>query len=172
MKRLSRDGSLILLISTISLAALGQAEPGPGARPPAALTVNGEVEHPLRLTVEDLAKLPRQSVRARDRENKESAFEGVPLVEILKAAGVKFGEDLRGPNLALYLVVEASDGYRVVFALSELDPASADRIILLADHRDGQPLAPREGPLRVIVPGEKRFARWVRQVVALKVGRA
>jgi DMSO/TMAO reductase YedYZ molybdopterin-dependent catalytic subunit len=172
MRRLSRNGCLFVLMSMIPLVGRGQSGQAPGARAQVVLTVSGEVGQPLKLTADDLAKLPRQIVRARDRENKESAFEGVPLVEILKAAGVKFGEDLRGPNLALYLVVEASDGYRAVFALPELDPASADRVILLADHRDGQPLAPREGPLRVIVPGEKRHARWVRQVVALKVGRA
>jgi hypothetical protein len=96
----------------------------------------------------------------------------VPLVELLKTAGVKFGQDLRGPALATYLVVEAADGYRAVFALPELDPAFTDRVILLADRRDGKPLDEREGPLRIVVPGEKRAARWVRQVVALKVGRS
>jgi hypothetical protein len=90
---------------------------------------------------------------------------------VLKAAGVQFGQDLRGPALATYLVVEAADGYRAVFALPELDPAFTDCIILLADRREGKPLGGTEGPLRVIVPGEKRHARWVRQVIALKVGR-
>jgi hypothetical protein len=93
------------------------------------------------------------------------------LVELLKAAGVKFGQDLRGPALATYLVVEAADGYRAVFALPELDPAFTDRVVLLADQRDGKPLGGNAGPLRVIVPGEKRHARWVRQVKSLKVGR-
>jgi hypothetical protein len=72
----------------------------------------------------------------------------------------------------MYLVVEAADGYRAVFALPELDPLFTDRVILLADRRDGKSLSEREGPLRIIVPGEKRPARWVRQVVALKVGRS
>ena len=48
-----------------------------------------------------------------------------------------------------YLVVEAADGYRAVFALPELDPAFSDRVILLADRRDGKPLDGKEGPLRV-----------------------
>jgi hypothetical protein len=47
--------------------------------------------------------------------------------------------------------------------LSEQDPELTDRVILLADAKDGQPLAPNEGPFRIIVPGEKRAARWVRQ---------
>jgi hypothetical protein len=43
---------------------------------------------------------------------------------------------------------------------------------LLADRRDQQPLSSREGPLRFIVPGEKRQARWVRQVTAVTIRRA
>src|SRR5713226_4105039 len=70
-------------------------------------------------------------------------------------------------DLALFLVVGAADGYHAVFALPELDHAFTDRIIILADRRDGKPLAEKEGPLRIVVPDEKREARWVRQVVSL-----
>ena len=71
-----------------------------------------------------------------------------------------------------YLLVEAADGYRVVFALPELDPAFTDRVILLADRADGHPLDNKEGPFHIVVPGEKRMARWVRQVTSLKVVQA
>ena len=70
-----------------------------------------------------------------------------------------------------YLVVEATDSYRVVFALPEIDPAFTERTILLVDRRDHQPLSPHDGPLHVIVPGEKRHARWVRQVTAFTIRR-
>ena len=69
------------------------------------------------------------------------------------------------------VVIEAVDGYRVVFSLAELDPALTDRIILVADSKDGQPLPSREGPFRIIVPGEKIPARWVRQVKTVTVRR-
>jgi DMSO/TMAO reductase YedYZ molybdopterin-dependent catalytic subunit len=133
--------------------------------------VGGEVSHPLALSASDLAKFKHQSVRARRHDGVESQFEGVPLVDILAKAGVSVGSDLRGPALALYLIVEATDGYRAAFALAELDPAFTDRVILLADRRDGQPLPARDGPLQIVVPGEKKHARWVRQVIKLKVGR-
>lgn len=81
------------------------------------------------------------------------------LTEILKPAGVKFGEALRGWDLALFLVVEAADHYRAVFGLPELGHAFTDRVVLLADRRDGKPLATNEGPLHLIVPDEKRQAR-------------
>jgi hypothetical protein len=76
---------------------------------------------------------------------------------------------LRGKKLATYLVVEAADGYRVVFALPELDPAYTDKVVLLADRRDGQPLSEKEGKLRIVVPDEKRQTRWARQVISLTV---
>jgi len=43
--------------------------------------------------------------------------------------------------------------------------------VLLADKRDGKPLSADEGPIRIVVPGEKRQGRWVRQVQELRIGR-
>ncbi len=51
------------------------------------------------------------------------------------------------------------------------DPIVLDLIIILADRRDGKPLAEKEGPLRIIVPEEKREARWVRQLVSFTIRR-
>jgi DMSO/TMAO reductase YedYZ molybdopterin-dependent catalytic subunit len=151
-----------------------------GARNPAPLAaagevvfrIGGDIERPQQWTLDDLAALPRREVRARDRDGREATFTGVALVDLLRLAGVPLGTELRGGNMALYLLVDAADDYRVVFALPELDPAFTERVVLLADHRDGQPLAAAEGPLRLVVPDEKRHARWVRQVRSGTVRRA
>jgi len=141
-------------------------------QPAITLSISGEVEKPLKLSAADLAKLPQRTIHAKGHDGKEAEFTGVPLVEVLKLAGVKFGEDLRGKNLALYLVVEAADGYRAVYALPELDPLYTDKLILLATKREGKPLDDKEGPLRIVVPDEKRQARWVRQVTGLVIKRS
>jgi DMSO/TMAO reductase YedYZ molybdopterin-dependent catalytic subunit len=133
------------------------------------LRVEGLIDKPLSLSAEDLGRMPRQTVEAKDHDGKLARFEGVTLTEVLKTAGAPLGEKLRGAQLSKFLLVEAADGYRAVFALPELDPVFTDAIVLLADRRDGQPLAAGEGPLRVVVAHEKRHARWVRQVKALKV---
>ena len=162
---------------SLKVAAQNVPKPGPGPKAgsqtsaPILIQVVGDISYPLSLTGEELAKLPRQTVRAKGHDGVESQFQGVPLVEILAKAGVPTGKDLRGPAMALYVVVEAADGYRAVFALAELEPAFTDRVVLLADHRDGKALSAREGPFQIIVPGEKKHARWVRQVIRLKVGR-
>jgi len=135
-----------------------------------ALTVQGEIE--LKLSLSDLSLFHRRSRRAKDELGKESLFEGVLVYEILQAAGVTFGKELRGKSLADYLLVQTEDGYRVVFALPELDPTFRDTEILLVDRRDGELLAGNDGRLRLIIPDEKRYARWVRRVVGLSICRA
>jgi DMSO/TMAO reductase YedYZ molybdopterin-dependent catalytic subunit len=144
-----------------------RAEPAPGP----VVLVQGEVEHPLRLTADELVAMPRRTVVAKDHDGREARFEGVAVGEVLKRAGAKLGERLRGPAHAAYLLVEAGDGYRVVFALPELDEAYTDRLVLLADRREGRPLEAPEGPFRLVVPGEKKHARWVRMVGTLTVRR-
>jgi DMSO/TMAO reductase YedYZ molybdopterin-dependent catalytic subunit len=168
----SRIAVTLLATCLGSLAASAWEEPASKSDSSVLLKVVGEVPHPLRFTAQEFAQLPRQTVRATDREGKEAEFEGVLVFEILLRSGVKLGNELRGTGLAQYLLVEAADGYRAVFALPEIDPACTDRTILLADRRDGKPLSAQEGPLRIVVPGEKRHARWVRQVVTLRIGRA
>ena len=110
-----------------------------------------------------------QPAKAKGHDGKEVSFEAIPLAEILKLAGVEFGERLCGKALANYLLVEAADGDRAVFGLPKLDPAFNDRDIILADRRDGSPLTARDGPRQIVVAGEKRQARWVRQVLALTI---
>jgi DMSO/TMAO reductase YedYZ molybdopterin-dependent catalytic subunit len=154
-----------------SLAAEPREAKAPQAQAEVILSVSGEVPRSLELTAADIARLPRKKVRAREHGGREAEFEGVPLVEIINSTGIHLGSDLRGRALANYLLVEAADGYKVVFALPELDPDSTDRVVLLADRRDGKPLDEKHGPLRIVVPDEKRHSRWVRQVRSLKLKR-
>jgi hypothetical protein len=99
-------------------------------------------------------------------------YEGVSVADLLQRAGAPLGKQLRGPQLALYVLVSAADGYRAVFALPEFDPAFTDRVIVLADRRDGHEMTSPDGPFRVIVPDEQRHARWVREVTSLEVKQA
>jgi DMSO/TMAO reductase YedYZ molybdopterin-dependent catalytic subunit len=136
------------------------------------LSIGGEVERPRKLAAADLATLPRKTVEVKLHDGSMAKFEGVALIDVLQLAGVKFGGNIRGARLATYLLVEAADGYRVVFALPELDPAFSDKQVVLADRRDGKVMTAPEGPLRLVVPDERRQARWVRRVTALKIIRA
>jgi DMSO/TMAO reductase YedYZ molybdopterin-dependent catalytic subunit len=135
----------------------------------ASFTVGGEVLRPLKLSVKELSALKSSEVKAKDRDGKEHTFKGVMLWTILDSAGVTLGKDLRGENLAKYLLVKASDGYEVVFSLPEIDPEFSEKIILLAYKVDGKPLAATEGPFRLVVPQDKKHARWIRQLNSIQI---
>jgi hypothetical protein len=121
------------------------------------------------LSRSDLEALPHIKATAVEHSSGPVTFEGVTLKSILEKAGVTFGESMKGKRLTNCLLVEAADGYRAVIALPELDPAFTDKQILLAFLRDGKPLGEQEGPYRIVIPDEKRMARWVRQVTTLKI---
>ena len=117
----------------------------------------------------DLEALPHVKVTASEHGSPRVSFEGVALKSVLEKAGVTFGESIKGKRLSNCLLVEAADGYRAVIALPELDPAFTDKQTVLAFLRDGNPLNEKEGPYRIVIPDEKRMARWVRQVTTLKI---
>jgi hypothetical protein len=135
---------------------------------PQQLTVQNETAKPVVLSRADIESLPRLNITSGSGANAAS-FEGVSLKAVLEKAGVPFGESLKGKRMALCLLVEAADGYRAVFALAEIDPAFTDKRFILAFLKDGKPLNNNEGPYRIVIPDEKRMARWVRQVTTLKV---
>ncbi len=134
----------------------------------ASLKIFGSVGHAITLTASDLAAMPQKTVTASSHDQK-GTYTGVPLRDLLTKAGVPAGADIRGPVLAAYVVVTGADGYRAVFALAELDPMFTDRVVLLALKKDDGPLAENARPYQLIVPGELRPARWVRQVVSISI---
>jgi len=75
-------------------------------------------------------------------------------------------------GLANYVLAAAADGYKVVFAIPELDPVFTDLVFLLAYRRDGQAVDAKERQFRIVAPNEKRNARWIRQLVAISIRRA
>lgn len=167
---LSALSFLVLVLA--ALASPSSAQKAANSPQNASLRITGEVGRPLVLRDSDLLKLPRQTMKVFDEKGVPALYEGVPVAELLRLADVPLGEALRGAQLKLYVVVSALDGYRVVFALPEFDPDFTDRVILLADRRDGHPLSASEGPFRIVVPGEKRHARWAREVIDLDIEQA
>jgi DMSO/TMAO reductase YedYZ molybdopterin-dependent catalytic subunit len=139
----------------------------------AELRIGGEVSTHLVLGVADLKKMPRKTLSVvNPHDNKTETYEGVLLEELLKRAGVAQGEKLRGALMATYVIAEAEDGYRVVFSLAELDSGILDSDVIVADTINGESLAPKQGPFRLVAPHEKRPARWVRMLKSVTVVRA
>jgi hypothetical protein len=141
------------------------------AQPAAGIELIGVRGQRHMLTGAEVANMPRREVVA-NAHRVSGRFAGVALGEVLRRVAAPGGDSLRGPALATYVLIEAADGYRALFALAELDSGFTDRLVLLADRKDGAALSAKDGPFQLIVPDERRPARWVRQVRRIRVVQA
>ncbi|MCL7989067.1 molybdopterin-dependent oxidoreductase [Sphingobacterium sp. lm-10] len=135
------------------------------------LKISGDIPKELVFDQEDFEKLPTINEVLKDnRSGKAYVYTGVNVQALLEKAGAPVGAALRGENLSKFLLVRCADGYEVLFSLAELDSSFTDRRVVLAYLKDDVPLDASEGPLRLIVPGEKKPARSCFQVVEIIIG--
>jgi DMSO/TMAO reductase YedYZ molybdopterin-dependent catalytic subunit len=168
----NRFGIYGLLVLFLSSALYCPYLPAQSASTTAHLAITGDVEKPLSITLDELSRLPRRTLKVMNpHEKKEETYDGVLLTELLKRAGVPQGGQLRGAAMATYIQAEAADGYRVIFSLAELDTDFQDSEVIVADTMNGAPLDDKTGPFRLVAPHDKRPARWVRMVQSLTVVR-
>ena len=163
---------IVTLILTLSASdASGQdRRPCPVAEA-GTLVLYGDIGSPIVLTEADLLALPQTSVRGTPHGGEPSDYAGPRLEDVLAPANLPRGPQLRGAEVTRYVVVEAVDGYRALYALAEFDSAFRAEVPILALRRNGAPLEAEAGHFQIIVPGEMRHARWVRDVACLRVAR-
>ena len=131
-----------------------------------SIALNGLGGEKIQLRAADIAAMPHQPVTLQ-LEGKSEACDGVPLSQILAKVGAPQGKALRGPEMADVVVVGTADGYHVALALAETDPVMRGDKVFLADRCGGAPMAPPEGPFRLVVLGDGRPARSARQVTSI-----
>ena len=113
------------------------------------------------------AALPHVSLTAFNEHAKANqTYTGVPLMALLKPLGVP--DKPHGKDLRLYLLAEGADGYGVVFAVAEANPDVHVGNVIVADSMDGKPIGD-DGAFKLVLEGEKRPARWVRNLATIKV---
>jgi hypothetical protein len=118
-------------------------------------------------TLATLAALPHTTLNVYNAHAKANqTYSGVPLTDLLARLGVP--DKPHGKEFQLYLVAEGSDGYEVVYSVAEVTPDVHDGTVIVADSLDGKPID-ASGPLQLVATGEKRPARWVRNLVAIRV---
>jgi DMSO/TMAO reductase YedYZ molybdopterin-dependent catalytic subunit len=158
-----------LRLFAVSVMALAPALLGVAGEPALTVVSPGQT---LTLTADEFRALPHSDMTAMDpHQRMEHHYSGIRVRELLAKAGAPLGEKLRGKALQLGVVFHSKDGYATLFALAEFDDAFSDRTILLADREDGKPLPENAGPLRAVVPGDKRAARWARMVTSIEIVR-
>ena len=167
----SRTYSLALFATLIFATMSGPSAFAQAAGSSGQLSITGDIPKPLTLTLDDLKHQPRTTVTVKNEHqpNTEDTYEGVSLAALLKQAGAPQGSQIRGAVLATYLLAEGSDGYPVIFSLAEVDSDFQDSGIIVADTMNGAPLSATAGPLKLVVPHDKRPARSVRMLQSIKI---
>jgi len=121
-------------------------------------------------TPEQLTAMPQTTVTVYNEHTKANeTYTGVPLMDLLAQLGVPATP--HGKEMRLYLVAVGSDDYQAVYSVAEVNPSLHDATVIVADTENGKPLA-ADGPLKLIATREKRPARWVRNLVAIRVASA
>lgn len=118
-------------------------------------------------TPAELEALPQTTVKVYNGHAKANqTYAGVPLIDLLTKLGV--ADKPRGKQLRLYVEAEGSDGYEVVYSIGEITPDVHNGTVMVAYREDGEALK-GNGPFQLVATGEKRRARWVRNLVAIQV---
>jgi hypothetical protein len=118
-------------------------------------------------TAATVAALPHQTLTVYNVHAKANqSYSGVSLFDLLVKLGAP--EDPHGIDLRLYLLAEGTDGYEAVYSVAEINPALHDATVIVADTMDGKPLG-ANGPFQLVSAGEKRPARWVRNLASIRV---
>jgi DMSO/TMAO reductase YedYZ molybdopterin-dependent catalytic subunit len=135
--------------------------PQPASLPGHQLIVDGRVEHPLRLTVDDLRRWPKVTEQlllvCPGTFETRGDWSGAPLVEVLRRAGPRPG--------AARVRFTGADGYEQEIPLEQ---AQSDTM-LLAYEVDGHALGPTEGaPVRIAAGNLPGFV-WVQHLVRIEV---
>jgi DMSO/TMAO reductase YedYZ molybdopterin-dependent catalytic subunit len=140
------------------------------AAPAAAqtLTIVGQTGAAKTLGAAELAGLPRAQATMIEGATK-TVYEGVTLTSVLREAGVPAGARMHGAPMKLYVLVTGQDGYQIVLSLAETDDHFSSQPVILADRKAGGPLEANEAPLRLVVDGELRPWRAVKQVAKIEV---
>ena len=157
------------------------AQQAPAAKPGDAgstLTIAGQVKQTLTLGVDDLRKLPVQTVVRRpehahkgaDGQPQDDRYTGCLLRDVLNQAGLAQAHrtDLRRS----YILVTATDGYQTLFSWGEIFNSDLGDSVYVAYERNGAPIDDAEGHIAVFslkdtAPGP-RFARGVSSIQVLR----
>jgi hypothetical protein len=136
---------------------------------PPGITLTTGAGAPVTLTAAQLAALPSVTLSVSfgtDHGPMRAQFTGPLLWTVLSDA--KAINPAKPRSLVpLTVAVTGQDGYVAAIALGEIAPAFEGKKIILAEKMDGKPLGLEH--FRLVVPGDKRGGRSVRDVVSIGV---
>lgn len=103
------------------------------------------------------------------KDGERHTFRGPLLRSILLAACPYIADMDKRQWTASAVKVTAEDGYMAMLAGMELDSTFQAKPVILAVERDGRAIEAHYGPFQLVVPGDLRHARNVRNVRSIEV---
>ena len=125
--------------------------------------------HALNLDAAGLAHMPPAQVHVAflTGHGPEAAdYAGATLWSVLQQSGLISSANPRDREKQA-IIVTGHDGYAVVLAMAEIDPAFEGKQVVLADRMNGRPMP--GGEVRLAVPDDRRGGRSVRDVVRIEI---
>ena len=150
----------------MALAALALSTCLFAAEPP-VLRLPGASDKPLDPKM--LLAAGRSDVRVEESGGDVTVYHGMPLLDVLEKNGVETRAMASQRKLASGVVLAtARDGYTVVFSVGELLMHRGDpRVYLVAETAQG-PLSENQGPVRLIVLGDRARSPYALARIELK----
>jgi hypothetical protein len=170
--------TLALLLLAAALAPIAYAQEMPmehhaAASKPATpstslvLTIAGKATT---LTLADLQAMPQKTLVVKNGHTQaQETYTGVAVGDLLARHGFAFENATAKKVYHSYVRAEGMDGYWVLYSASELEDILRETGAIVALTLDGKPLASDEGQFKIVVAGERRPARWVRNLKSLTV---
>jgi DMSO/TMAO reductase YedYZ molybdopterin-dependent catalytic subunit len=143
-----------------------------------SISVDGEVEHPLTLSVDDLRAFPPQQIAQVQLQGHSGAdagtlrnLRGVRLGDILDKAVIH--APARNDVKKLVVIAGASDGYKVVFSWSEIFNSPLGEGVVVYFEQNGAPLADDEGRIAMVSSKDirtgPRHVKWLQSIEVRKI---
>jgi Oxidoreductase molybdopterin binding domain len=156
-----------LFLATLIAASLALASnKAPAADKSIVIATSVEQTHTIDpAIVEQLPEIEQKVSFLTGHGPEQATYTGALLWSLLEHVQM-LGGDPRA-RLRRTVLVTGRDGYVAVLALAEIDPEFEGKHVLLAYRRDGQPMD--GNALRLVVPGDRRGGRSVRDVVRIDV---
>ncbi len=160
---------LTLLLGVAALGPSARAQAPPADTSPATFQVAGAVTAPRTWSVAQIKGQMAGQVRplAYTVKGRHHTAHVVSLWALLQAAGPRVNPQIKHHLLQFVVAVRGGDGYTSDFTLGELSPDFGGRAVWIALDEDGKPLTGDGGPVQLLVPGDKKPARWVHAVRAI-----
>lgn len=165
LRRRALPGAFALVLAAAGLlAGLGKT----AAQQPGTLVIVGPSGHSATFDAVEIGQMPAVSVSASlhgEQGQAPTSFAGPPLWAVLNGAGA-VSPDFRA-RMRQTVIITGRDSYTALLALAEMDPEFEGKQVILATSADGKPLGP--GAPRLVVPGDRRGGRNVRDVIRIEV---